>query len=130
MKKHSRLLAGLACLAAMAGPALAHTSITASNLQSYLTRCQNGDGNACEALADVLRNRHDSEQLGIPYNPQSSLNAANLGCKVGHVGACFDAAKVLSDPQYNMVDIPAARAILQPLCSRGIAEACNRLNAL
>lgn len=120
-----------------ASGALAHGSqnITSESVQSEIAACQSGSGQACQNIASLLRDKKRSQEVGLPYNPANALQFAEHGCKLGDIGACTEAGRILTNgagknADFGLRDIEKGITFLTPACRQGSRSACEMLDAL
>ncbi len=122
---------------AAANGALAHGSqnITSDTVQNEITACQSGSGQACQNVASLLRDKKRSSEVGLPYNPANALQFAEHGCKLGDIGSCTEAGRILTNgggknSDFGLRDDAKGITFLTPACRQGSRSACEMLDAI
>ena len=116
-----RLIKGLSmatCLS-LGTVGAAHGVITSTEvLQSYLDRCNEGEGNACQALGAFFLDAEDARALGHRADMDKAMQFYERGCDLGDRGACSGQMRLLGDPDFSGYDPAAALPFYQARCAR------------
>lgn len=114
-------------------PAFAHSKpVTPADMPRLQHSCAQGNGNDCQRLGDVYRNRDSAKGAGVRVNLDTAMDYLQKGCAAGDIGACGTINRILGDQKYKGYDPVAAYPWFKERCAKRGEEdsSCRTLKKL
>lgn len=109
----------LGFLALLPAQAMADSKpVSRADMPRLEASCQGGNGNDCQALGRVYRDKEDAKAAGVKYSLETSLAYYNLGCKHGDSGACGSVNRIYAKKEFKGYDPIRAYPYFKDRCER------------